>query len=189
MSVARRGSYSMPSSLARRRWAAGAFSKRSSVDTLSRPRSAGFGTSSISPSVRCVLAASSVEGPAPRAEWAARIHEFRDYVNRLADERDGGRQIDPELARATLKVWWKCFGSFDGMLAIPDVAAGEAGELVFIWKRKQHYLSIEMTLHTFFEVFYRNGRTGTIWGHDLDPTEREIPGPILGKLAYFVADE
>ncbi len=167
----------------------GAFSKQGSDDTLSRPRSSGFGASSRSPSVHGVIAASPVEGAALRSEWAARIHDFRDYVNRLADERDGGRQIDLELARAALKVWWKCFGSFDGMLAIPDVAAGEAGELVFIWKREQHYLSIEMAPGVPFEVFYRDGRTGTIWGHDLGSSDPEIPGPVLGRLAYFVADE
>ncbi len=135
------------------------------------------------------LAARPAEERLPRSEWAARIHDFRDYVNRLADDRDGGRSIGPDVARTALKLWWKCFGSFDGSLAIPDVAAGEAGELLFIWKHSHHYLSVEMTADGPAEVFYRNQKTGAIWGRDLNLSDREIPGPILGRLAYFVAGE
>jgi hypothetical protein len=133
--------------------------------------------------------APQAEQASQRSEWAGRIHEFREYVEALSKAQDSERLISPDLARTALKVWWKLYGSCEGDLSVPDVGPGHDGELIFIWKRNDHYLSVEIAPGTPPKIFYRNQRTGAIWGHDLDPSEREVPRPIVEKLCFFLVNE
>ena len=93
-----------------------------------------------------------------------RTHEFRAYIRNLAKTQDGDRLTSPNLARTALKVWRTLDASRDGNLSVPDVGPGPDGELIFIWKREDHYLSVEMSHDSLAEIFYRNQRTGASLG-------------------------
>ncbi len=126
-----------------------------------------------------------------RSAWAGRIHEFREYIQGLSSIREGEQLVSPELTRDALKLWWKLYGCSigDGDLSVPDVGSGHDGEMIFIWKRDDHYLSTEMRLGAPAEFFYRNHRTGLIWEADFRPSDREVPRPIVEKLSFFLDNE
>ena len=141
------------------------------------------------PSRPAILTAPPVER---RSEWAVRIHEFREFVLELSkgqEGQDGEPLISPNLARTALRVWWKLYASCAGDLSVPDVGPGHHGELIFIWKRNDHYLSVEIAPDAPAKIFYRNQRTGAIWGHDFDPSGHEVPRPIIEKLCFFLVNE
>jgi hypothetical protein len=125
----------------------------------------------------------------PREEWACRIHEFREYIDDLSKPSDDDPLISTGLARTALKVWWKLYGSCSGDLSVPDVGPGHGGELIFIWKRNDHYLSVEIAPGGPAETFYRNRRTGGIWAMDFDPSDREVPPLIVEKLSFFLDND
>ncbi len=126
------------------------------------------------------------EQPVERVDWAVRLHEFREYVDALSQVRNGEQLISCELARTALKVWWKFYGSWAGELSVPDVGPGTNGDLIFIWKRDGHYLSVEMPPGSPADIFYRNDRTGAIWGVEFDPNDRNVPEPLVEKLSFFL---
>jgi hypothetical protein len=152
------------------------------VENRDSKRSVDFGR----PSIPIGSTRRPAEQPVERVDWAVRLHDFREYVDALSQVRDGEQLISCELARTALKVWWKFYGSWAGELSVPDVGPGANGDLIFIWKRDGHYLSAEMSPGSPVDIFYRNDRTGAIWGVGFDPNDRNVPESLVEKLSFFL---
>ena len=121
----------------------------------------------------------------PGVEWAARIHDFREFLMGLSSVKHGQQLITQDLAEAALQVWWKFSDACPEDLSVPDVGAGSRGDLLLIWKWDVHYLSVEMAPETQAELFYRNDQTGALWGLEFDPNADHVPTSIIEKLSFF----
>ncbi len=137
---------------------------RNSVASPSVPKGStisilSFYASWVAPNILWVL-----DDPAEQIEVARTdafgdlVHEHRKYLQGLVEQES----ISSSLAAEAMTIWWRLSDAVEGDLAMPDAAPGGDGELLYIWKRGDHYLSLEMTEEG-AEFFYRDRGTGGIW--------------------------
>ncbi len=111
------------------------------------------------------------------------LREHRNYLHGLVKQG----LISPALEDNAMTSWWRLSNAVEGNLAVPDAAPGSDGELLFIWKRGNHYLSLEMSKEG-ADFFYRDRSTGVIWGTDYDLKAESVPDEIVAKLRLFPGD-
>jgi hypothetical protein len=127
--------------------------------------------------------------PAPQEDGFHRIHELRRYVRELSEDRGGEQLISPILAHRALELWWKLWCSMGGQLNVPDASPGPNRELLYVWNQGEHYLSVETQAEGLAEFFYRNAKTGEIWGYDYVPEGQDVPKELKIKLRHFLRGE
>ena len=125
------------------------------------------------------------EVPTPQADGFHHIHELLRYVRDLAGARDGEQLISPILAESALELWWEVWFSTGGQLNVPDASPGPNGELLYVWKQREHYLSVETHDQGPAEFFYRNTKTGEIWGCDYPLDGQDASQELKIKLRNF----
>ncbi len=115
--------------------------------------------------------------------FAAQVYEHLHYLDRLVNEQF----ISPDMRHLASDLWWKLSCSVDDgdLVAVPDASPGSDGELIYIWKRGDHYFSVEMSEVGPAEYFYRNHRTGETWYFECDPKEKPVPREVVAKLTLF----
>jgi hypothetical protein len=93
-----------------------------------------------------------------------------------------------EVPTATADVAWRTWNQLKtqaaGPLLVPDASGGPNGGLLFFWDQGEHHLELEFLADGEVEFFYRNRRTGTLWGadhHNGQPFAEEI----LSHVAFF----
>ncbi len=117
------------------------------------------------------------------------IHELRLYLWQLAGKiGNGERLISRSLADSALKMWGRLLTATlpVGDLAIPDAAPGPDGQVLFIWKKDGHYLSLEMHEPGPYSLFSRDESTGEIWDCDIDPQQSDLDEKVVVKLRPFL---
>ncbi len=108
------------------------------------------------------------------------IREHREYLQGLVEQG----LISSNLEESAMAVWWRLCDAVEGNLAIPDAAPGADGELFYIWKSGDHYLSLEMS-EDGADFYYRDRQTGNIWGASYNPEVRSVSSEIVAKLRLF----
>jgi len=113
----------------------------------------------------------------------AKHEEHRRYLQRVSTE---GKP--PPITRATAKKSWnlwlsvrKAIGPF---LPIPSAGTGPDGIMFYSWDKGDHHLEAEIFPDRDMEFFYRNRRTGELWGEDY--AGGDLPSGLLDKLSLFV---
>ena len=128
-----------------------------------------------------------VEPPAGKqADPVAHLfHAHRQYIRGLSKSDDRESLISAAVAESALRIWSQLNDWMDDDLAVPDAAPGLNGELVQIWKSRDHYLSLRVGPEEELEFFYRNIKTGQIWceGYPLELTD--LPEEVRDRLAFF----
>lgn len=119
----------------------------------------------------------------PSVEQQAKHEEHRQYLQRVSTE---GKP--PPITRATAKKSWdlwlavrKAAGS---SLPIPSAGTGPDGVMFYSWDKGDHHLEAEIFPDRDTEFFYRNRRTGDLWGED--HAGGALPAVLLDKLSLFV---
>jgi hypothetical protein len=116
-------------------------------------------------------------------EQQAKHHEHKQYLQRVSTEG-----IEPSITRATAKKSWdlwlavrKAAGS---SLPVPSAGTGPDGVMFYSWDKGEHHLEAEIFPDRDTEFFYRNRRTGELWGEDHEGGA--LPVGLLEKLSLFV---
>lgn len=113
-----------------------------------------------------------------------RVTRLNIYLARL---RESG-EITPETAERAWQVWQqvaKAVRQGEDVLPVPDVAAGPAGNVLFFWDCSEHHFEVEIDPEGETSMFYRNRKTGKIWGEDLDQDD-ELSSEAWERLSLFL---
>ena len=124
--------------------------------------------------------------PTPRPpiiKHQAKHEEHRQYLQRVSTE---GKP--PLIARVTAKKSWDLWLALriaaGPRLPIPSAGTGPGGVMFYSWDKGDHHLEVEIFPNRDTELFYRNRRTGELWGEDY--AGGALPTDLLAKLSLFV---
>lgn len=119
----------------------------------------------------------------PSAEQQAKHQEHREYLQRVATERK-----PPLITQATAKKSWDLWlavrKATGYSMAVPSAGTGPDGVMFYSWDKGEHHLEAEIFPDRDVEFFYRNRRTGELWGEDY--AGRRVPDGLTEKLLLFV---
>ena len=119
----------------------------------------------------------------------AAVQRLADYLH--AAEREG------TLSARTIHNAWQAWSALEkalrdeagALLPVPDACPGAGGQLLYTWRRGEHYLELEVFAAHPAELFYRNGKTGALWEDELAIAaegDGTVTPQITAKLALFV---
>lgn len=108
--------------------------------------------------------------------------EQRLYVY-LGGLRDTGK-IDGYTAIVAWRMWRQLRRAAKDKVRVPNASASGEGQVLYTWNEEEHHLELEIFPDGKAEFFYRNRRTGKLWGHDLMEGEA-IPQDIIQKATLF----
>ena len=119
-----------------------------------------------------------------------------DAVQRLADYLNAAEQ-EGTLSAQTARTAWLAWSGLEkalwvhagALLPVPDACPGADGQLLYTWRRGEHYLELEVFADRPGELFYRNGKTGALWEAELTVAAAEgataVTPEITTRLALF----
>jgi hypothetical protein len=76
------------------------------------------------------------------------------------------------------------FSSKDSCLEVPDACPGDNNDFMYTWSKAEHYLECEIFGSGAIEFFYRNRKSGDVWGEDTT-LGQDFSISILEKVALF----
>ena len=100
---------------------------------------------------------------------------------------DGIRQrglISEVIADRARTVWQRLDLATAHRVPAPDVGPGPNGEVLFVWDTEEHHFEIELSPRETTYLFYRNRKTGSVWGDDW-AEDASIPEEALRRLSAF----
>ena len=112
-----------------------------------------------------------------------------ELLRRYVEETKAKNLISDESARLALETWSKLQAATDGLLAVPNAAPGDDGQLMFAWDRGRHHAEIEFEPGV-LPVFFYADRTdyASSWEAELGADVASQP-KILKTLAMFKAHD
>ncbi len=110
-------------------------------------------------------------------------HYFRKL---MADAQDEGFP-EVKLVQNAENAWLDLKQCFGDQLPEPQAALALDGSLMFTWRRRGHYLEIEVFPDGHKEAFYENEMTGMPWEAEIPPSASVLE-LVLEKLSIFMFD-
>jgi hypothetical protein len=96
-----------------------------------------------------------------------------------------------QFAVAVLESAWKTWNSLSLYFArenlcleVPDACPGQNDDFMYTWSKAEHYLECEIFGDGAIEFFYRNRKSGEVWGGDTT-LEQGFSASILRKVSIF----
>ncbi len=111
------------------------------------------------------------------------------YLDSLRSEALENNEVDFTLA-VLAHSWqaWKLlsdyFSNKDLCLEVPDACPDQKNNFMFTWSKSEHYLECEIFGNGEIEFFYRNRKSGKVWGEDTT-LEQGFSASILEKASIF----
>lgn len=114
---------------------------------------------------------------------AAKHREHREYLQRVSTEGTSPL-ITPAVAKKAWDFWQVVRKAVGTTIPIPSAGTGPDGVMFYSWDNGEHHLEAEFYPNRETEFFYRNRRTGELWGDDY--SKRVLSADLLTKLRLFL---
>ncbi len=118
-----------------------------------------------------------------------RQEELRVYIDSLRCEAES--TLESELSASVADVSWQTWQRLSlhffeqGLcLEVPDACPGQNNNFMYTWSKTEHYLECEIFDTGAVEFFYRNRKTGEVWGEDTT-LEHGFSTAVFEKTALF----
>jgi hypothetical protein len=97
--------------------------------------------------------------------------ELESYMNSLRFEAESTHESEFTVfvINYSWQIWQELSKHFSEQglcLEVPDACPGENDNFMYTWSKDEHYLECEIFGHGAVEFFYRNRKSGEIWGED-----------------------
>jgi hypothetical protein len=124
------------------------------------------------------------------AENKKKQTELMYYISSLRSEVETNQESDFTISvlNYSWEVWQglsKCFAERGVCLEVPDACPGQSDNFMYTWSKTEHYLECEIFGNGAIEFFYKNRKTGEVWGEDTT-LEHKFSTATLEKAALFV---
>jgi len=118
-----------------------------------------------------------------------RQQELEYYLKSLHSEARSANEFEFTVCviNYSLQVWQALSAHFSRLglcLEVPDACPGQSDDLMYTWSKAEHYLECEIFGSGAVEFFYRNRKSGGVWGEDTT-LENGFSTAILEKAAFF----
>lgn len=119
-----------------------------------------------------------------------RCQRLRAYLETLRKEAISSREIEfsEKVLDLSWSVWQKLNNWFETRelhLEVPDACPGFRDNFMYTWSKAEHYLECEIFGTGEIEFFYRNRKTGQVWGEDTT-IDQGFSTDILHKARLFI---
>jgi hypothetical protein len=119
-----------------------------------------------------------------------REEELKYYLDSLHSEAASSNEAEFTVfvIDYSWQVWQALSSRFlecDLCLEVPDACPGHSDNLMYTWSKSEHYLECEIFGNRAVEFFYRNRKSGEVWGEDTT-LEHGFSTAILEKATCFV---
>jgi hypothetical protein len=129
------------------------------------------------------------------SEWVQRLiqplerenEKNQDELRTYLDSFQVDNNADVAATNYFWQVWQQLSEYFINRgfcLEVPDACPGENNDFMYTWSKAEHYLECEIFATGEVEFFYRNRKTGVVWGEDTT-LEQGFSSTILEKAALF----
>ncbi len=115
-------------------------------------------------------------------------NRLQQYLRKLTVQAREEGFPDARLVQDAENVWCAVKKRFGDQLPEPQAALALDGSLMFTWRRRGHYLEIEVFPDGHKEAFYENEITGTPWEVEI-PASASVLEHVLEKLSIFMLDK
>ncbi|WP_293330940.1 hypothetical protein [Microcoleus sp. CAWBG58] len=119
-----------------------------------------------------------------------RCQGLRLYLDSLKNEVREAR--DANFSERVLNLSWSVWKALKSLfeargrcLEVPDACPGSKDNFMYTWSESEHYLECEIFGTGEIEFFYRNRKTGEVWGEDTT-LEQGFSTDILEKASFFI---
>lgn len=116
--------------------------------------------------------------------------KLRLYLDSLKNEVREAR--DANFSERVLNLSWSVWKALKSLfeatgrcLEVPDACPGSKDNFMYTWSESEHYLECEIFATGEIEFFYRNRKTGEVWGEDTT-LEQGFSTDILEKASFFI---
>jgi hypothetical protein len=122
-------------------------------------------------------------------EHKKRQQKLESYISSLRYEAESTLECEFTVfvIDYSLQVWRELSRRFsEGGLCLeaPDACPGQSDNFMYTWSKAEHYLECEIFGHGAVEFFYRNRRSGEVWGEDTT-LEHGFSTDVLEKATFF----
>jgi hypothetical protein len=112
------------------------------------------------------------------------------YINSLRSEAESTDESEFTVfvINYSWQVWQelsKHFSERGLCFEVPDACPGQNNNFMYTWSKAEHYLECEIFGNGSVEFFYRNRKSGEVWGEDTT-LEHGFSTAVLKKATLFV---
>lgn len=155
------------------------------VRQLESPQFEGYEGQALDKTIRKVIR----DEPIKRLIQAQGTSEIKYYLDSLRSEAQSTNEAEFTVAvvNYSWQVWQALSDYFLGRgwcLEVPDACPGHSNNFMYTWSRAEHYLECEIFGSDAVEFFYRNRKSGEVWGEDTT-LEHGFSTAIFEKAALF----
>jgi hypothetical protein len=136
--------------------------------------------------VRDALASKLCEEDAVCKAEETAASKLKEHFKYLKDISEGSEPIvskqTADLARKAWSLLWQETGY---VLPIPSACTGPDGQILYSWDKGEHHFEVEIIPGKPMEFFYRNRKTGELWGEEYTLGD-SLPAEAAKKLKLFM---